>query len=190
MARAGDVIENPMIGDRVTFLEVTADTGGERLRFEWVVPPGFSIPEHVHPRQEERHQVLSGALWGRMGGRERTFGEGEGLVGPAGVPHAWRNPSINEELCLLSELRPALHMETIIEASATIMGDLKNDKMGALGHLLRLAVLTDETEGDFYFTSTPARVSMKLFGKLAPVGRMLGYEVLGARNGQRETRAR
>ena len=69
-------------------------------------------------------------------------------------------------------------METIIEGTATIMRDL-NDKMGAPGHLMRLAVLTDETEGDFYFTSTPARVLMKLFGKLAPLGRLLGCEAQG-----------
>ena len=181
MAGAGDVIENPVIGDRVTFLEVAADTGGEKLRFEWAVPPGFSVPEHVHPRQEERHEVLSGTLWSRVGGRERTFGEGEGVVGPAGVPHAWRNPSREEELRLLSELRPALHMETIIEVTAEIMRDLKNDKMGAPGHLLRFAVLTDETQGDFYFSSTPARLSMKLLGKLAPLGRLLGYEARGRR---------
>ena len=106
------------------------------------------------------------------------------------MPHAWRNPSINEELRLLSELRPALHMETIIEGNAAIMRDLKNDKVGAPGHLLRLAVLMDETEGDFYFTSKPMRVSAKLFGKLAPVGRLLGYEAWGRRRGLRENRAR
>ena len=181
MARVGEVIENPMTGDRATFLEVAADTGNERVRFEWVVPPGFSVPEHVHPRQEERHEVLSGILWGRVGGRELIFREGEEVVGTSGVPHAWRNPSINEELRLLSELRPALHMETTIEGTAAILRDLKDDKMGAPGHLLRLAMLTDEIGGDFYFTSVPARVSMKLFGKLAPLGRLLGCEAWGSR---------
>ena len=190
MARAGDVIHNPVIGDRVTFLEVAADTGGERLRFEWVVPPGFSVPEHVHPRQEERHEVLSGTLWSRVGGRERTLGEGEWVAGPAGVPHAWRNPNRKEELRLLSELRPALHMETIIEGTAAVMRDLKNDKMGAPGHLLRFAILTDETRGDFYFSSTLARVSMKLLGKLAPLGRLLGYEARGGRRDVAENRIR
>lgn len=68
MARRGDVVENPMTGERVTFLETASDTGGELLRFEYVLPPRFSIPEHVHPRQEERHEVLSGTLTGRGGG--------------------------------------------------------------------------------------------------------------------------
>ena len=190
MARVGDVIENPVIGDRVTFLEVAADTGGEGLRFEWVVPPGFSVPEHVHPRQEERHEVLSGTLWSRVGGQERTLREGEWVAGPAGVPHAWRNSSREEELRLLSELRPALHMETVIERTAEIMRDLKNHKMGALGHLLRFAVLTHETRGDFYFSSAPVRASMKLLEKLAPLGRLLGYEAHGRRHDATGTQVR
>ena len=181
MVRVGEVIENPVTGDRATFLEVAADTGGERVRFEWMIPPGFSVPEHVHPRQEERHEVLPGMLWARVGGRQRMLGEGEKVVGPAGVPHAWCNPSINEELRLLSELRPALHMETTIEGTAAIMRDLKNDKMGAPRHLLRLAMLTHEIGGDFYFTSAPARIAMKLFGRLAPLGRLLGCDPRGSR---------
>lgn len=63
------------------------------MRFEYLIPPGFSIPEHVHPRQEERHEVVSGILRGRVGGSEGTFVEGQRVTGPAGVPHAWRNPS-------------------------------------------------------------------------------------------------
>jgi hypothetical protein len=128
MAKTGDVIENPITGDRITFLETTGDTDGELLRFEWVVPPRFSVPEHVHPRQEERHEVLSGTLRGRVGGASRTSG-GPAGGRPVGVPHAWRNRSAEEELRLLSELRPALHMEMLFETSYSFMGDLKADKM-------------------------------------------------------------
>ena len=89
MAKAGDVIENPMTGEQITFLKTTRETNGELLRFEYVLPPGFTIPEHVHPHQEERHEILSGTLRGRVGGQERDYGVGERVVGPAGVPHAW-----------------------------------------------------------------------------------------------------
>jgi hypothetical protein len=68
MASQGDVIENPFTGERVIFLRTSEDTNGELLRFEYVLPPRFSIPEHVHPRQEERHEILSGILRG-PGGR-------------------------------------------------------------------------------------------------------------------------
>ena len=78
MAKAGDVIENPVTGERITFLKTTRETNGELLRFEYVVPPGFTIPEHVHPRQEERHEVSLarlGAAWeGRSEITEKAIG--------------------------------------------------------------------------------------------------------------------
>jgi quercetin dioxygenase-like cupin family protein len=70
MARQGDVVENPLTGERVTFLETVGDTGGDLLRFEYALPPGWFVPAHIHPRQEERHEVLSGTLRGRVGGQE------------------------------------------------------------------------------------------------------------------------
>ena len=43
MARAGDVLENPSSGDRLTFLRTAAETGGELLEYELeFVPRGFA----------------------------------------------------------------------------------------------------------------------------------------------------
>ena len=67
MAPQGDVVENTLTGERVTFLETVGDTGGDLLRFEYALPPGWFVPAHIHPRQE----VLSGTLRGRVGGQER-----------------------------------------------------------------------------------------------------------------------
>jgi quercetin dioxygenase-like cupin family protein len=175
MARRGDIVENPMTGERITFLKTARDTGGELLRFEYVLPPGWSVPQHVHPRQEERHEILSGTLRGRVGGQEHDFGEGQVVVGPAGVPHAWRNPSDHEELRLVSELRPALHMEALLETISLVMADLKVDKVGAPKHLLRLAVGAHEAREDFYFTGAPMQAFWALLAALAPIGRLLGH---------------
>jgi hypothetical protein len=49
MARPGDVREHPSFGARVNFLETSEQTNGELLRVEVLLPPGFSMPEHVHP---------------------------------------------------------------------------------------------------------------------------------------------
>lgn len=179
MARKGGVVENPITGERVTFLDTTRETNGELLRFEYVLPPRFSIPEHVHPRQEERHEVLSGTLKGRVGGREREYGEGERVVGPAGVPHAWRNPSEDEELRIISELRPALHLEALIEAGFALAGDLKTDKRNVPKRLLHLILLADEAKHEFYLTGVPgpARGAFSaLLGAVAYTGGRLGYD--------------
>jgi quercetin dioxygenase-like cupin family protein len=179
VARAGDIIENPVTGERITFLKTTQETNGELLRYEWVLPPGFTIPEHFHPHQEERHEVLSGTLRGRVGGQERAYAEGERVVGPAGVPHAWRNPSSEEELRFVSELRPPLVFETIMETSFGLARDGKTTKQGIPKNPLQLAVLVDETRGMFYFSRAPVAVQeafLTLFAVVASVGRLLGYK--------------
>jgi quercetin dioxygenase-like cupin family protein len=178
VACRGDVIENPLTGEKVIFLESTRDTGGELLRFEYVLPPRFSIPGHVHPHQEERHEILSGTLRGRVGGRERSYSEGESAVGPPRVPHAWRNASDREELRIVSGLRSALHLEMLLETSFGVMRAWKTNKLGAPGYLLQLAILADEIKDDFYFTGVPRPV-WKAFvaasGVLVRLGRKLGY---------------
>jgi quercetin dioxygenase-like cupin family protein len=159
----------------MTFLETSGETNGDLLRVEVVLPPGFSMAEHVHPNQEERHEVLSGTLRARVGGQERDYEAGERVVGPPGVPHAWRNPSDREELRMVSEHRPASHTEHMLETGFAIARDFEADKKGALKHLLRAAVLLDEIKEDFHFTGVSMRALMAVFVALAPVGRLLGY---------------
>jgi hypothetical protein len=58
----------------MTFLETARDTDGELLQMEYVAPPRSKGPtEHVHPRQEERYEVLSGALGLRVGAESCTL---------------------------------------------------------------------------------------------------------------------
>ena len=49
-------------------------------------------PDHVHPRQEERFEVLSGKLGLRVEGVERVLGEGEAITAPAGSAHPPPDP--------------------------------------------------------------------------------------------------
>ena len=93
MAKAGDTIENPLSGERITFLEVPSETNGDLLRFDWRIPPGFSIPEHVHIRQEERHEILSDTLRGRVAGREQDYGQDHIVTGPPACPMPGATPA-------------------------------------------------------------------------------------------------
>jgi len=179
VAKAGDIIENPATGERITFLNTTQETNGELLRFEYVLPPGFTIAEHVHPHQEERHEVLSGTLRGRVGGQERDYGQGERVFGPAGVPHAWQNPSSDEHLRFVSELRPPLVFEAILETTFGLARDGKTTRQSIPKNPLQLAVLVDETRGMFYSSRVPVAIQeafLALFAVLASVGRLLGYK--------------
>ena len=71
MIRAGDVIENPVTGERIVFLETSAETNGEAVVFEcFVKPSGFVAKPHVHPSQTELFEILEGSLVFKLHGRE------------------------------------------------------------------------------------------------------------------------
>ena len=137
------------------------------------------IPEHVHPCREERHEIVSGTLRGRVAGHERIFTDGQKVVRPADVPHAWRNPSVDEDLLIVSELRPALRFEPLIETAFALAGDLKTNKTAVPERLLRIAILLDGSRDDFYSTQIPTpawRAFLALNAALARVGRLIGYD--------------
>ena len=68
MAYAGQIIENPVSGERITFRETAADTGGELLAIDLELRPDGHVPGmHVHPIQEERFEVTDGTMRFKLG---------------------------------------------------------------------------------------------------------------------------
>jgi quercetin dioxygenase-like cupin family protein len=178
MAHRGETIENPLSGERMTFLKTTKDTDGRYFKFEFVAPPGWAVPEPIHPRQEERTEMISGGLDGRVAGEEIGLLPGEVRIVPPGVVHAWRNPSEVEEARFSVEFSPALNMESGFETSWGLARDGKATKACVPKNPLQLAVLASEHKDEAYLPSPPIPVQKALFavlGVLGPVGRMLGY---------------
>jgi len=61
MAFSGQVLDNPISGERFVFHQTADDTGGQLLAFDLVLAPDGQVPGgHVHPVQEERFQVQRG----------------------------------------------------------------------------------------------------------------------------------
>ena len=44
-------------------------------------------PEHLHPKQAERFEVLEGSMRAIVDGEERVYDAGESFEVPAGTPH-------------------------------------------------------------------------------------------------------
>jgi quercetin dioxygenase-like cupin family protein len=86
MAKAGDVIDDPVTGQRIVFEATAQETDGEALRLRASgEPKGFFAQEHLHPRQSELHEVVSGQLELSLAGRKRLLGPGDAVVFPAGT---------------------------------------------------------------------------------------------------------
>ena len=174
MARTGDVIEH-LTGEHFTFRKTAEDTGGELVRIEALVEPrGFAAAEHVHPRQEERFEILSGKIRYRVEGVERLAGAGEELVIPRGVTHVWENAG-EVDLHMFIEFRPALRSEEFFESYFGLGQDGMTDPKTGLPNLVRMAVLLNEFREEIYLSRPPLLVQRIVFGTLALVGRLLGY---------------
>jgi quercetin dioxygenase-like cupin family protein len=174
MARAGQTIDNPVTGERLTWHEVAADTGGRLVRGEMTLPPGgFVAAEHVHPNQEERYELIAGELRVRLDGQERTLGPGDRLVVPTGRPHVWWNAG-RTEAHFRCDVTPALRFETFLETLFGLAADGKTNAKG-LPNPLQLAVLMRAYRDELRLARPAPAVQTLMFGPLAVAGRLLGY---------------
>ncbi len=87
MAQAGQEIVGAD-GFRLRLIRTGAETDGRLLEMEATYGgTGGMPPEHLHPRQSERFEVLEGTMLTRIEGVERSYGAGESFTVPAGTPH-------------------------------------------------------------------------------------------------------
>jgi len=106
MAQVGDVIQNPLTGERLTFLKTSRDTDGELLLIDWFLNPGGFLPggAHTHPYQEEYFEIVSGTLGVRVGRRKCVLRAGEAATVPPGTLHGWWNEGSDEVHALIGFL--------------------------------------------------------------------------------------
>ena len=77
MIQPGDVIENPVTGERITFVRTSAQTGGALAEMDLELSPAaFLAAEHIHQRQEESFEVLEGLKAG-----DPVVRQGAGFLG-------------------------------------------------------------------------------------------------------------
>ena len=175
MARAGDVLENPATGERLVFLRTAADGAGEVLEYELeFVPRGFAARNHLHPRQEERHEVLEGSLGIVVGGRKRRLGPGDVEVVPAGTPHRLFATQEGPSKARFAS-RPALESEVLLETLFGLARDGKANRRGLPG-LLQLAVTANAYRDVMVVTSPAPAVQRPLFLLLAAIGHTTGLK--------------
>jgi quercetin dioxygenase-like cupin family protein len=109
-------LENPAIGDAVTILETSAESGGEHTLVLVELQPGGGTPPHFHKTYAEQFRVREGRLVVHANGIDHGLGPGESAEAPIGSLHFFKNRS--SELALFEvELRPG---HTGFEKSAWI----------------------------------------------------------------------
>ncbi|MEP6952998.1 MAG: cupin domain-containing protein [Solirubrobacteraceae bacterium] len=169
--RPGQTIENPVTGERFTFVHTAASSDGELLAFDFALQPGGAVPiAHVHPVQTERFEVVSGRMRFRLGRRTVLAGPGDLLLVEPGVTHAFANAGAEEAL-LRVEVRPALAME---EMFADVIALARGGRLTARGmprNLLDLALLARTYDQEAHAPLLGLRAQRMLLAPLVALAR-------------------
>jgi quercetin dioxygenase-like cupin family protein len=170
MGRTGDRYEMPEGAGTYVLTRSTADTNGELVEFEWILPKGaFAPPPHIHPSQEEEWEVLEGVLEVVIDGERRSLSAGESASAPPRTVHTFARPS--QPVRVRNVHRPALGFEDYIDRIYRLTQEqgirsAKNPRVP-----LYLAMIWREYPDTLVAARTRDRVGMAL---LSRIGRLLG----------------
>jgi mannose-6-phosphate isomerase-like protein (cupin superfamily) len=175
MIRTGDTIENPVTGERITFLTTAADTEGEAVVIETLVQPnGFVASAHVHPFQSERFAVSTGTLGLKIGRERLTLEAGDIATVEPGTAHRFWNAG-ESPVRFVCDIRPALQFESLLETMFALAADGKTGRKGMPGPF-RLAVIAQAHFDTVRLPFPPAWAQRAGLALGAPLGRLAGYE--------------
>lgn len=176
MVKAGDLLENPVTGERVVVRLGNEDSGEDRVVADlYVTPAGAVAGEHVHPVTEESFTVVSGRVGFRIAGRESIAELNQRLHVPAGEAHDWWNAGDEEAHVVVELAHGAERFEEMIRNLFGLAQDGKTNSKG-MPNLLQGALFAREFSDVISFTKPPLVVQRVLFGVLASIGRALGYK--------------
>jgi quercetin dioxygenase-like cupin family protein len=151
-----------------------AETGGERVELEITIPPGAAgPPPHFHPRQEERWEVLAGALEVQVDGNWRTLRAGESSSIAPGQVHTLRNRS-DETVRVLDVHIPALDFQDYMEDLNRLHEAGKITSLRSPRSIVYMASVLHAHRTTQLSASGAQRIAESA---LAGLGRMLGVRV-------------
>jgi quercetin dioxygenase-like cupin family protein len=174
MAQAGQTFNNPVTGERITFIETSADTNGERVVIELGLQPKGAVPGlHVHPEQYEIFHVVSGKMKFRMGLKKIVAGPGETVVVPPGAVHKFANAGDTEAVvCVVVE--PALDMEHLFATTVALAEEGEVNRKG-MPKPVHLALFVERFKREVQAPFPPPAVVRLLLSPLRAYGRRRGH---------------
>jgi quercetin dioxygenase-like cupin family protein len=170
MVDVGDVIENPVTGERITFVRTSELTGGAIAEMDLELRPrAFLAAEHIHRSQEEKFQVLDGHILLRRGGEESISGPGDTVAVPPGVAHAWA-PHGDAGARVRLTFTPGAGIEQFFDEFFRLAreGRVNRKGMPSLPNSARLGLAHD-----LYLAGPPVPLQRAAFRLLANTNRLL-----------------
>jgi quercetin dioxygenase-like cupin family protein len=174
--KAGDVIWNPLSGEKALIVAGAEDTGGDHLESVVRVEAGGFLPggPHAHDNQLETFTVRQGRIELVVGGERSELAEGETATVPPGVVHEWSNAT-EGEIEVLVRVEPAYDFELMIMAVWGLCADGLTDARGNPDPL-RGALIGSRFRREYRPAKPPAWLQRVLFPPLAALARRRGLD--------------
>lgn len=136
-------LENPVIGDRVTFIRTSDETDGEVTEIVVELAPGGGNEPHYHTSFTETFTALEGGLGVQAGTEERVLQPGQTATVSPGTVHRFFNPS-DQVVRFRGEARPGrLAQERFIEIAYGLASDGRVNRKGFPRKLSHIALLME-----------------------------------------------
>ena len=175
MIRSGQTIENPVTGERITFLKTSRDTDGEFVLIEAAVAPNGGVASHVHPYQTEEFEVRSGSVEFKRNGKKVVAHAGDTVVVEPGDVHRFKNVGAYEAR-FVAKVTPALEFESFLETMFALAADGKTNRKGMPMNPFRLAVIAKAHFDTVRLPFPPMWMQAAGLAVGCPLGKALGYE--------------
>ncbi|MBW5447331.1 cupin domain-containing protein [Cohnella sp. CFH 77786] len=166
-------IENPQVGDRVTFLTTRAESGGA---YEWVeveLKAGGGNSLHYHTAFVEEFESMEGELYVDCDGKTFVLKPGERATAPIRTLHRFYNPG-QTGIRFRVKIVPARHFEPTLRIAYGLACDGKTNKNGIPKNVLALAVIFQL--GESYLAGMPIWLQKGIFGLLYRIAKWAGTE--------------
>lgn len=174
--RAGDVVWNPLTGEKAMIVESAEASGGARFVADFAVEAGGFVPggEHVHDHCAEHFEVRAGQIVFLSDGEERTLGAGETLTVTPGSWHRWWNAG-EIEVKITVRVEPALNFEDALLVFWGLCADGRTNAEGRPSPLLGALVAT-RYRRELRYRQPADGVQRLLFPALAALARVRGSQ--------------
>lgn len=191
MATAGQMFENPVTGEQMTFRKAGCDTDWMVLDIEFALPPNGQHPSaaHFHLYFDERFEILEGTAHYKLGGVEYAAQAGDTLFLPRKVPHVhpWNTGQDTLRVRKITQLdtpQPQLLLAsaTFFESLYALAQQRKVKENGLPTSFLQTIVLLQALEPSAYVALPffppviQSLIQKPVFGLLAAIGRAAGYQ--------------
>jgi mannose-6-phosphate isomerase-like protein (cupin superfamily) len=174
--RAGDVVWNPLTGEKALLIESAEESGGARVVVDFAVEEGRFVPggAHAHDNCLEDFELLEGRITIVIDDEERTLGPGEQVTVQRGAMHRWWNSGEGQVLARV-RIEPALRFQEAILVIWGLCADGHTNAEGRPSPLLG-ALFATRYRDEIRLREPPQLMQRILFPPLAAVARLRGAE--------------